>query len=454
MKLLQAVAGVVVAVLLVYGQTTPGRAQESDAERLRQLEQELERMREDLDIIRREQVNMPILPKFPIVFGASITIRYDLTDVEDTTDLRLDEDRNGFRTRDRFSAEFRPDGPVNAGLRISTGENPNPTSPFIRMGDLFRSKSFNLDQFYIIVRPIKFFDPRPLDQQPVDFSFQVGKIPQPFWRADIGTWHSEIIWDDDVSPEGAALQFRAHNLLPFLKLEATGGYFIVEEVDDFRFSGLTGDTYLVAGQLKAEVGPAALGFAFYSYERLNSGLRSPSFDPTTGAFLQPGQTAFLLRDELQRTNNQITFGPGALGFVEDDFQIINVTGLVHVSLPFLPDIGPEVFLAGDYVNNLSVDEDEDGYSITLGLRGGGQEGGRLNPFALWFTYRDVDNDATLATFADSDLGGGTGYKGFEAGMNYRLHKHLLVQITGYSYDGFPDKDNYWRRVFFDLVANF
>jgi hypothetical protein len=415
-------------------------------------------MREELEVIRREQVNMPILPKFPIVFGANIAIRYDLTDVDDTTDLRLDEARDGFRTRDRFFAEFRPDGPVNAGIRISTGEDPNPASPFIRMGDLFQSQPFNLDQFYIIVRPIKFFDTRPLDQQPVDISFQVGKIPQIFWRSDIGTWHSEIIWDDDISPTGAALQFRLQNLVPFLKLEATGGYFIVEEVDDFRFSGLTGDTYLAAGQLKAEVDlavvGAAAGFAFYNYERLNAGLRSPSFDPTTGAFLQPGQNAILLRDGLQRTNNQVTFGPGALGFVDDNFQIINVNALVHVSLPFLQDVGPEVFLAGDYVNNLSVDEDEEGWGVTIGLRGGGKEGSWLKPFTLWFTYRDVDNDATLATFADSDLGAGTGYEGFEAGMNYRLHKNLLIQISGYSFDGFPDKDNYWRRVFFDLVANF
>jgi hypothetical protein len=90
----------------------------------------------------------------------------------------------------------------------------------------------------------------------------------------------------------------------------------------------------------------------------------------------------------------------------------------------------------------------------VGLRGGGNEGGWLNPFTLWFTYRNVDADATLATFADSDLGGGTSYRGFEAGMNYRLHKHLLIQISGYSFDAFPNKDNYWRRIFFDLVANF
>ena len=401
--------------------------------------------------MRKDRVGMETIPKFHLTLGASVTIRYDLTEVEDP-----DEDRDGFRTRTRFWAEFRPDGPVNAGMRIGTGENPNPTSAFIRMGDLFRSKSFNLDQFYIIVRPIKFFDTRPLAEQPVDLSFQVGKLPQPFWRADQGTWHSEIIWDDDVSPEGVAVKLALPKLLPFLTLEATGGYFIVQEVDNFAFSGLDGDTYLAAGQLKAEVKvilPIAVAFTFYNYDRLNAGLRAPTFDPTTGGFVTTGQSAFLLGEGLQRTNNRIQFGPGAFGFVDDRFQIINVTGLVAMPLPLL-DLAPEIFFAGDYVNNLSVDADNQGYSLTLGLRGGGRQGSWLNPFTVWFTYRDVDNDATLATFADSDLGGGTGYRGFEAGGNYRLHKHLQFQISGHVYDGFPNKDNYWRRVFFDLIAAF
>ena len=454
MKLLKALAGAVVAVVMVCGHVSLGRAQEgSDAERLRQLEREMERMREELDLLKKEDLTMELSPKFPVKFGAGITIRYDLTDVEDPTDVRLDENRDGLRTRSRFSAIFEPDGPVNAGLRISTGENPNPTSPFIRLGDLFRSKSFNLDQFYIIVRPIQFFDARPRSEFPIDLALQIGKIPQPFWRATRGTWNSEIIWDDDVSPEGVAIKLTAPKLLPFLQLEATGGYFILEEADNFRFAGLTGDTYLVAGQLKAEVAPVALAFTFYNYDRLNAGLRAPSFDPTTGAFLAPGQTAFLLRDGLQRTNNQITFGPGALGFVDDTFQIINLTGLVALPLP-VPILSSEVFLAGDYVKNLSVEENDQGWSITAGLRGGGGEGSILNPFTLWFTYRDVDADATLATFADSDLGGGTDYRGFEVGANYRLHKHLLLQISGFAYNGSPNKGNHWTRVFFDVVATF
>ena len=70
------------------------------------------------------------------------------------------------------------------------------------------------------------------------------------------------------------------------------------------------------------------------------------------------------------------------------------------------------------------------------------------------TYRDVDNDATLGTFADSDLCAGTGCKGFEFGANYRFHPNFLFQIVHVNFDGFPDKDNDVKRTFFDLVANF
>jgi hypothetical protein len=154
-----------------------GRAQGTDAERIRQLEEQLRLIRQEIDSLKqnrakqedvqqmqqqlnvlqeertKEQGMMTQKPgaKFPfgIDFGASITVRYDITEVEDPEDIRLEDNEvEGFRTRDRFWARFHPDGPVNAGIRLSTGGN-NPTSPFVRMGDVFRTDSFNLDQFYL-----------------------------------------------------------------------------------------------------------------------------------------------------------------------------------------------------------------------------------------------------------------------------------------------------------------
>lgn len=429
-------------------------------ERMRQLEQELSRMRQDVEALKKERAEAGKQPyQFPITLGASITVRYDSTSIEDKPDVRFEDEQAGFRTRDRFWAEFTPDGPVNAGIRLSTGENPNPVSPFVRFGDLGRSKSFNIDQFWIAVRPWQLFDNRGRDALPADVAIIAGRMPQPFWRGGWGTWNSEMIWDSDVSPEGFALQIKVPKVAPNFSIQGTAGYFVIEEVENLRFTGLIGDTYLVAGQIKAEYKPiGALAVSYYNFNRLNAGLFAQNFNPLVGATLTQGTTAFLLREPaLQRTNIQINYGPNASGFVEDSFSVINFTGQLHYALPVLPALAPEVFLVGDYANNLNVGQAKQGYGITVGLRGGGKEGSKINPFHIWATFRDVSNDATLSTFADSDLGAGTGYRGVGTGVNYRFHKNLLMQVAGFAFErrlGLSREDIYWKRVYVDLVANF
>src|SRR3990172_9282394 len=132
----------------------------ADAERIRQLEEELAKVREAQgrlqeavqEIQRDEQAAPPAqeLKKSPVKVGATVTVRYDSIELEDQADLLLEDGEiEVLRARVRLSVEYSPHQWVAAGLRIGTGENPNPTSPFIRLGDAFRSKSFNLDQAYL-----------------------------------------------------------------------------------------------------------------------------------------------------------------------------------------------------------------------------------------------------------------------------------------------------------------
>lgn len=435
MKPFIAVVAVVLPVFFQTGQAL-GQEAKSTKERIQVLEEELKKVQEEIKIKKEPE-------KLPIKLGASITVRYDTTEVEDQTDLLLEDNEiNGFRTRDRFWVEYRPQDRLAAGLRLSTGETPNPTSPFIRMGNAFRSESFNLDQFYIVYRPLKSFE---------NHSFTVGKMPQPFWRGDRGPWRSELIWDDDVSPAGVAL-LSPIPVGSFLSLENTAGYFVVNEVTDNRFSGLTGDTYLVADQLRLRVAQGSAGGTFavaiYDYNKLNAGLRAPNFTPGSGGFVSPGTSALLMREGFQHTNNRVNYGPGAEGFVEDRFTSLNFTAQLYLAV--LSDW--EAFGLADYVKNLNVDRDDRGYGITGGLRGGGK--GAIAPFNVWLTYRDVDADATLATFADSDLGAGTALRGFEFGANYSIQSDLLIQISYFDFEGSPRKDNDVTRVFLDLVRTF
>jgi hypothetical protein len=60
----------------------------------------------------------------------------------------------------------------------------------------------------------------------------------------------------------------------------------------------------------------------------------------------------------------------------------------------------------------------------------------------------------MAAFANSDLGGGTNYRGWEASVNYRYTRNLLFAATYFDYDGHPHKDSFVRRLYLDVVWDF
>ena len=136
-----------------------------------------------------------VTASLPIRVFGNVHLRYDFTRLEDCADLLLDGNQvDGLLTRLRFGLEFKdPNSTISGGLRFSAGETPNPASPFIRLGDAFRPVIFNLDQFYLDVRPFA-------NKSRVHGVF--GKMPQPFWRGDRGVIRAEATWDDDVEPGG------------------------------------------------------------------------------------------------------------------------------------------------------------------------------------------------------------------------------------------------------------
>ena len=93
----------------------------------------------------------------PVRLYANVNLGQDFQRPEDKADLLLDGNQNdGLLTRLRFGDRVKGHkATVSGGLRFSAGETPNPASPFIRLGDAFRPVNFNLDQFYIDVRPFQ-----------------------------------------------------------------------------------------------------------------------------------------------------------------------------------------------------------------------------------------------------------------------------------------------------------
>ncbi len=386
----------------------------------------------------------------PLRFGASLTIRDDSIDVADQTDLQTDDQTSALRARYRLWLNYgEPSSLVNASLRFGSAQNPNPTASFIRLGNAFRTESFGLDQFYLSVRPFKKRDV---------LSLSAGKMPMPFWRGEKGPFRTQLMWDNDISPVGASgrlgVTLHKDDKGRTVRLENAGGYFIMEDVPEVRFTGLVGKTFLIADQVHLQAPHVGLAAGLFSFENLNAGLRSPGYTPGEGALLLPATNAYLMRAGLQSTNSNINYGPGAVGFLEDHYRILNLVAQVDLGLGVERFGKPQVYALADYVRNGSVSSDRTGYGLTAGLFGGAWTGTRLHPYEIHFTWADVDRDATLATFSNGDLGAGTDYKGWEIAASYRVNRNLLLAVSYFDFDGAPRKDSFVKRLFLDVTWDF
>jgi hypothetical protein len=78
----------------------------------------------------------------------------------------------------------------------------------------------------------------------------------------------------------------------------------------------------------------------------------------------------------------------------------------------------------------------------------------VGSFNTWLTYRSIDADATLATFADSDLGLGTDYRGFELGAALKIQPKTTLQISFFNLKQHPFKTINRQRIFVDLIRAF
>jgi hypothetical protein len=380
----------------------------------------------------------------PFRFYGNVHLREDFTRLEDRADLLLDGNQvDGLLVRVRAGAEFKDaSATVSGGLRVSTGETPNPASPFVRLGDAARPVGFGFDQFYVDVRPFR-------NKSRVHGVF--GKMPQPFWRGDKGVIRAEMTWDDDISPVGGIVQAQLYKKgegASETSLENVAGYFIVEWFRRARFAGLVGDTSLWADQLKLKTRHVTVATALYHWENLNSGAYTPSFVPGQSASLLPGTSAFLLRSGFQVTNGELDLGSGVKLFRKNAFDIFEATA--QGTMP----VGKyEVVVVGQYLHNFSVESERNGVGISVGLVGGSLKG-KLKPFSLHGTWRRVETDAAIAAFADSDLGAGTDVKGFEITGEYKVHKNLSLTVSHFNFDGAPMRSTDVKRTFLGMIWDF
>jgi hypothetical protein len=292
-----------------------------------------------------------------------------------------DQDRQ--RIRARLGAYTEINSQVDTGIRIATGSNDDARSTNQDLNNYFDKKSIWLDQGYIDYHPdaIK------------NLHLVGGKMPQ--------QWVSmgDIIWDSDINPEGLAVTYK-YPLSGSTELFGSAGHYTLKDNVDGEGVQFKHDLRLYAGQLGGRFAitdsmKMTLGGSIYAYDNDDS-----SACPTSGTVTAPCALA---------VNGN---SPG------EQFKLYEGFGQLDFSNLPVP-----LSIYGQYVNNNDASNDQD-----TGWLAGVKS--KIYGFAVDYNYRDVQRNAVVGAFTDSDFANGyTGSRGSKLKVSYELDKNFALGAT-------------------------
>lgn len=362
--------------------------------------------------------------------------------------LNTREDReNLFRLRARLGMKAVISEEWTAGIRIGTGSDNNPVSTTQNLGGGFAKKDIWLDQGYLTWKPMD------------ELTLTGGRFANPFMSTD-------MLYSNDLNFDGVAAIFD-HKLNRDWGVFGTVGAFPVDYTNDTSSSNgfdkeESDNKWLYGAQLGAKWAINSNNrlkgaLAYYRFDDIQGQRSSPcepwagapgcDSDGTRAAFMQKGNSVFLLRDITPNPlNPSATPQPQFVGLASE-FNLLDLNVVWDADLP--QDF--KLRSQGNYIHNLSYDEGEmrkrSAGQIVNNLDSNGQIESGANAWMVQFTlgnaldlkrkgdwnlfagYKYIQPDALPDGFNDSSFHlGGTNAKGYFMGGNYGLAKN--VSATG------------------------
>ena len=342
-------------------------------------------------------------------FKGDVRVRHENVKIDGESDGK-NKDRQRIRARLGAYTQINPQ--VNTGIRIATGGGDDARSTNQDLDNYFDKKQLWLDQAYIDYHPTAVKDLHLIG----------GKMPQPW----VST--GDVIWDSDINPEGVAATYK-HNLgNSGVEMFGSAGYYTLKDNVDGEGVQFRNDLSLYAGQLGARFAPTdslkvTLGGSVYSYNN-----DKDSACPTTGTKTTPCALA---------VNGNST----------DEFRLYEGFGQVDIANLPVP-----LSLYGQYVHNAATDSDQDNAWL-VGFKS------KLNAFSLDYNYRDIQRNAVVGAFTDSDFANGTtGSRGHKVKVGYEIDKNFGVGVTYFltkaDYATTTQKDANANTLQLDVEAKF
>lgn len=360
--------------------------------------------------------------------------------------LNTREDRtNQFRIRARLGMKAVISPEWTAGIRIGTGSDNNPVSTTQNLGGGFAKKDIWLDQGYLNWKPTD------------ELTLTGGRFANPFMSTD-------MLYSNDLNFDGVAAIFD-HKLNRDWGVFGTVGAFPVDYTNDTSTSNgfdkeESDNKWLYGAQLGAKWAINSNNrlkgaLAYYRFDDIQGQRSSPcepwagapgcDTDGTRAAFMQKGNSVFLLRDITPNPANPTTTPQPQFVGLASEFNLLDLNLVWDADLP--QDF--KLRSQGNYIHNLGYDEGDmrkrSGGQIVNNLNSNGEIESGANAWMVQFTlgnaldlkkqgdwnmfagYKYIQPDALPDGFNDSSFHlGGTNAKGYFLGGNYGLAKNVYA----------------------------
>lgn len=325
-------------------------------------------LRAEIDALRArlDAIEAPAGSSRSLDFSGDLRYRHETIN----DDASAERNRHRIRARFRMNAELSED--LEVGITLATGAS-NPVSANQSLDGGFSRKDIGFDRAY--------FDWSINDE----VSLTGGKMGISLFRP--GGHH--LIFDSDLNPEGLQLSYEGDRV--FANLAS----FWVEE----RSSTSDALLYALQGGFNAELGDnveLTIGAGYLDYKN------TQGFEP------------FYLGEP----QGNIVDGAGNL---VNDYDLAEIFAEARLEAGGYP---LRIFL--DYVENTAADQFETGYAFGVRWRSTSNPG----DWDVRWAYEDLEADAVIATFTDSDfIGGGTDGKGHVFRAGYQLRNNVRLNGT-------------------------
>ena len=364
------------------------------------------------------------------------------------------EDRNRLRSRLRVAMDAKVTEGINVGMRLATGKTSDPVSTNQTMGNSNQPYAVILDRAFIKTKT-----------RYNELTFYGGRMPNPWMGTD-------LIWDGDLNFDGLAATYRPlqsdsmENDERMLDAFVTFGVFPLDEVelsskDKWLYGFQTGINWRFMNQNSLD-----FAIAYYDYRNIEgerNAATSNLTDFTAPDLLGTGNTVFNIASDPTDT----------LLALAADYNLVNAY-LRYNIVRFAPI---NVGLTFDYVKNVGYKQDDvlartsganglisvadnldgiahvEGYMIKMDI--GWPNIKQRDNWNLSLAYRNLERDAVLDIFADSDFrGGGTDNKGYIVQAQYALEDNTWMTLKLISADEVDGPPYGLETVQLDLNAAF